>query len=140
VSEPNSDGALEPVPEPEPQPPEQGELFPRVDGLSVSASYSAPIPSPAMLEQYNNVSPGLGTRIADEWLNGVKADREITVSESAAEVVQAKNGQQIAGWLTFICVLFAVIFGFRHQYIPMGTILSPPLLVLIGQFIRRRRS
>lgn len=108
--------------------------------LAVSESSSSPIPLPAMLRDYNDVTPELGTQIATEWLNTVRSERVIAENESAADIGQAKNGQAIAAWLAIICVFASIAFGLRGQVVQMGVVLSPPLLVLIGQFIWRRRS
>ena len=93
-----------------------------------------------MLRQYNDVSPGRGDRILDEWLDTVAAERSIAVNESAAVISQATNGQKIAACLAIACVIAAIVFGLLGEIVQMSIILSAPLLLLIGQFIQRRRS
>lgn len=131
--------------------PNQGALFPPA---LIAATYQAPIPHPAMLRDYNDVSEGLGTRIADEWLLTVRATREnstrevdhqereveLHVEESVALREQAKRGQLIAFYLAAACVVSAIILLFLGHLGAAGIILGAPLLFLVGQFLPGKKS
>jgi len=59
---------------------------PRLPGTWWSATWAGPVPSPFDLAAYNRVSPGLGDRLVDHWINEGVERRICTGTSSEANL------------------------------------------------------
>ena len=108
-----------------------GEEFLR--SLTVSASYSGPIPA-EQVRQYDAVVPGIGRDIIDAQ---IIAPQKRLDRVADAEIKTADRGQ---GWAIFLALLFticAIVFAALGNNIATGLFLGPVFLSLLSLFIPR---
>lgn len=112
----------------------------------VQQSYSGPIPFAAELNRYNEVSPGLGTEIARDYLKGREHDREcekeaVSLAHKDSErkdnwLRYANRGQTfgMASQILFICAAFVAMY--LHYVVIAGLFIAGPALGVVVQFIK----
>ena len=103
-------------------------------------SWIGPLPRPDVLELYERIVPGSGTRIIamaeSETTEKARTDRLL----AQGEVDSTRFGVAVAAVLGSVCVVAAIGFFIVHN-IPAGSImLSIPVLTLIRAFIPDRYS
>jgi uncharacterized membrane protein len=100
-----------------------------------TALWSAPLPDPDTLQSYEDVVPGAGDRILKVYESQTVqvSDREDRIT--AAQTERDSNGQGWAMFLSLVCVIAAIVFGFRGQTGMAGIMLGVPAVMLIGSFI-----
>ena len=71
--------------------------------------FSGPVPPPAIIEQYDQLSPGAGQRILDDAHEDVVLDRQITRDSFNYAIKEAKTRVRLAVGITIAS--FAGIFA-----------------------------
>ena len=93
-----------------------------------------------MLERYERVLPGAAERIVRvyevQFVDASQRDDRIV----NAELADGRRGQTWAIILALICIAASIVFFARGNLVAGGILLSPPVLLLIGSFLSRRRA
>ncbi len=110
------------------------------------AAYSGPIPHPELLEAYNRLSPGLGTKLAEDHLIQQEHDRQC--DREAIQLAKCDSTRK-DGWLRYagrgqalgfvsqiIFVCAALWCVYLKYFILAGAFVAPPALGVVGQFIK----
>lgn len=116
------------------------------DRVEVSQSWSAPLPPPEVLADYERLLPGAALRIlamAETSVTGqIEADKKVV----AAEIEASERGLTFAMRLTVLMTAASVVFyslavagvGSRAAAVTAGSVfLSLPVIMLIRSFIAR---
>lgn len=121
--------------------PEQAE-----QAVRLVQSYSGPIPPAAELNRYNLISPNLGTRIAEDYLEGRQHDRaydlaaiDLARRDSARKdnwIKYATRGLNFGFISQFAFIVGAFVAMFSGHLLLAGAFISPPAFGAIGKFIQ----
>lgn len=97
--------------------------------LSVTRQWSAPMPEPHVLKEYDDVVPGAGGRIlaAFEAVTVDASKRDDRIVE--AEIESKKSGLAVAGLLLAVCVVAAILFFAFGNNTAGSTLLGAPVLI-----------
>lgn len=125
--------------------PEKAEQIVRIVSEQL-AQYSGPIPHPELLEAYNRLSPGLGTRLAEDHLTQNEHDRQCD-----REAIKLANFDSTRkdGWLRYagrgqaLGFVSQVIFVgaalgcvYLKDFVVAGLFIAGPALGVVSQFIK----
>jgi uncharacterized membrane protein len=103
----------------------------------IQAYWSAPLPPPETLAQYDQIVPGMTERILVMTERSVTGKIDIDDKLANAEIETAKMGLSLAFALTSIAFLASVIFFAFGDRVAGVAFLSFPVLMLIRSFIPR---
>ena len=102
-----------------------------------TVSWSAPLPDPHTLQQYNEVVPGAADRIIRMAESDTSERASVEAQLAQGEVEAAKLGISMAFLLAVICVVAAIVFFALGKTIAGSVMLGLPAVTMIGTFITR---
>lgn len=103
----------------------------------IQAYWSAPLPPPETLSQYNDIVPGMAERILAMTERSVTGKLDIEDKLANAEVETAKMGLSLAFALTLLAFVASVVFFALGNNVAGGSFLSFPVVMLLRSFIVR---
>lgn len=112
--------------------------------LTQHVQWSAPMPQPGVLREYDEVLPGSAERI-------LRAFESVTVDASARDdritdvsIWVRKNGAGWAFFLLFVCVVASIVFFARGDTVAGGTLIGAPVVLglvsMLTSFGKRQRD
>lgn len=96
------------------QPPDQ-QALPGLDDLPhnlAAFSFEGPTPHPFIIDQYNQIKPGMGDRIMDDAHEDMVIDRKITQESFSYAIFEAKARLAIAIAVIVSCPILITVFLF----------------------------
>lgn len=103
----------------------------------IQAYWSAPLPSPETLDQYEKIVPGMAGRILSMTERSVTGKIDIEDKLASAEIETAKIGISVALGLTLLAFAASVVFFALSNRIAGLAFLSFPVAMLIRSFLFR---
>lgn len=101
----------------------------------IETRWEGPMPSPAMLAQYEQIQAGLAERIMAMAETAVTGDIRSRDKVADAAIARARTGQIMAYSLTLIALTAAVLFFIFRDPIAGGVLVSVPVIMLIRSFL-----
>lgn len=106
----------------------------------ISASYQGPLPPPEMLGEFERVVPGLGRQIAEmaakEQSHRHSWERRALLNDVFMQSGALALGSILAG----VAIVGAIFLGMSDRTIPMGILLSLPVLQMVRSIVGRDQS
>lgn len=130
-----------------PQPAKMQREQSRNVAVEVRQEFNGPIPPPEILAQYDNIMPGLGQKIIDQFLSETAhrhdvESRTVEINKSIAEssMLERKHGQRY-GFATFILMLLAIVYLAMNGHDNVAMVLGgTTMAAVIGLFLVRRQE
>jgi uncharacterized membrane protein len=106
--------------------------------VQVLRQWSAPMPDPATLREYEEILPGAAERILQMAEVAAKGRHELNVKLVDAELESAKAGRNYAFFLAVTAMAAAIAFFAFGNLIAGGLLLSTPVVLMIQAMIGGR--
>lgn len=119
--------------------PRTNQVLGTVSSFSWEQYYSGPLPTPQQLDQYNQVSPGLGDRIVTEWQTEGAHRRRLESSALRGQLMAQTRGQVFAVVLALVIVLGGIGLLYTDRPIEGLVAVIAPLATLAGVFLYSSR-
>lgn len=115
--------------------------------VQVRQEFNGPIPPPEILAQYDQIMPGLGQKIIDQFLSETAhrhdvESRTVSINKSITDgtMLERKNGQRY-GFAIFVFMLIAIVYLAMNDHDGVAGILGGTTMVaVIGLFVVRRQE
>ena len=111
---------------------------PRLPGTWWSATWAGPVPNPSDLAAYNRVSPGLGDRLVDHWINEGVERRNLHRDLVRGELRSFGRGQWLGATLAAMGMVFAFSLGLNGHDALAGEIFGTTVVGIAAVFLTGR--
>ena len=109
--------------------------IPQGEFISVGASYSGPIPPPAMLKEFNEIIPNGATRILEMAENQAKHRQSLEAAVIHSDISQSRWGLFSALVVVVTATIMGGIVALNGQPAAGVGIAGAPSVALVGIFI-----